>query len=65
MDYKELKFVHRYAKGISCQIIEQTLIGFRVLETSIRKGKKIASEKVFGNMDFDPEVGCWIAVKSN
>lgn len=64
MNNKELKYVHRYVKGLSCQIIERTMIGFRVLETYMQKGKTIASEKVFGNMDFDPEVGCWIAMKA-
>lgn len=64
MNNKELKqFVHRYVKGISCQIIEETRIGFRVVETTLSKGRKIVKEKVFGNMDFDPEFGCWVAAK--
>ena len=58
-----LKFGHRHVSNISCQIVEQTLIGFRVIETTAKQGKNIVKEKVFNNMDFDPEFGCWIPIK--
>lgn len=60
-----LKFVHRHVTNISCQIVEQTLTGFRVIETTAKRGRKIVKEKVFNNMDFDPEFGCWLPVSSN
>ena len=59
---EQLKFVHRYVKGITCQVIEQTRTGFRVVETTLVHGRRIIKEKVFDNMDFDPEFGCWVKV---
>ena len=60
---EQLKFVHRYVKGITCQVIEQTRTGFRVVETTLVHGRRIIKEKVFDNMYFDPEFGCWVKVE--
>lgn len=44
---EQLKFVHRYVKGITCRVIEQTMTGFRVVETTLVHGRRIIKEKVF------------------
>lgn len=60
---EQLKFVHRYVKGITCQVIEQTRTGFRVVETTFGSRTENNQRKVFDNMDFDPEFGCWVKVE--
>ena len=53
-------YFHRYNKNISCVLLEIVEIGCWVLETSFVHGRKLVRRKFFNNMDFDPQVGCWI-----
>ena len=52
-------FKHRYLKQLTCRIVERTRIGYKVIEFD--KVKKVTKEVVFGFLDFDPVVGCWVA----
>ena len=53
-------YSHRFLKKIVCRVIETTAIGYRVLEKDLRSKK--VTEKVFGFLDFDPEVGWWVVL---
>ena len=54
---------HRFLKNVVCRIAEKTAIGYKVLEKDLNTKK--VREKVFGFLDFDPEVGCWVVSKAN
>lgn len=54
-------YCHRFLKKVVCRIIETTSIGYKVIEHDLRTNK--VCEKVFGYLDFDPVVGCWIVSK--
>lgn len=51
-------YYHRFLRKVICRIIDTTSIGYRVVECDLLS--KRVREKVFGFLDFDPEVGCWI-----
>ena len=55
------KFKHKYLSYLTCEIVERTRKGYKVLETQTFSGRKKPKTKTayYFNVDFDKQRGVW------